>query len=130
MSRKFTSWLLLLAATGLLAGCIAAAAAGAGAGGGIYFTTRGAEAVVSGSVDEVEARARAVMAKEGIAIDESAIEKGGDKRLLKGNKGDLTVTIEIKRETPKTSKTEVSARKNVVEWDKGYAKKILNQIAA
>jgi len=126
--RRWTSWGVGLAAVALLAGCVAAAAAAAGAGGGIYLTSRGAEAVVSGSIDEVEARARKVLAKEGITIDEQSITKGGDHRLLKGNKGDLTITIEIARDTPTTTKTEVTAKKNLLEWDKDYAKELLNQI--
>ena len=47
---------LLVASLALLPGCIAAGAAAAGAGTGIYLTTRGAESIVEGSVEEVERR--------------------------------------------------------------------------
>ena len=123
--RSSTRWASLFAISALVAGCISA---GTRPGGEIYFTTHGAEAVVSGSVDEVEARTRKVLAKEGIAIDESSMKKGGDKREFKGDKGELTVTIEITRETPTTSKVEVTARKNLVVVNKDYAKHILDQI--
>ena len=123
--KSWTSWASLFAISALVAGCIAA---GTRPGGEIYFTTHGAKAVVSGGVDDVEARTRRVLAKEGIAIDESSSKKGGDKREFKGDKGELTVTIEITYETPTTSKVEVTARKNLVVVDKDYARHILNQI--
>ena len=89
-------------------GCLAAAAAGAA--GGIYLTSRGAESVVEGSVDQVAGRAAAVMTELGIV------------------KGDLDVDIEIRRESPTTTKVEVTARKNLAEWDKEYAKEVLSRI--
>ena len=85
-----------------------AAAAAAGAGAGIYLTTRGAESLVESSVDEVAARAQAVMKEEGIVADASSSEEGGDKREFKGKKGDLDVTIEMERESDSTTRVEVS----------------------
>jgi hypothetical protein len=124
-NKSWIGWASLFAISALVAGCIAA---GTRPGGEIYFTTRGAEAVIAGSVDEVEARTRKVLAKEGIAIDESSSKKGGEKREFKGDKGELTVTIEISRESATASKIEVTARKNVAVVDKDYAKYILDQI--
>ena len=121
-------WALALALVLPAAGCLAAAAA-AGAGAGIYLTSRGAESMVeSASVDQIEARARAVMSEEGIVPDASSTENGGDKRELKGKKGDLDVTIEMERKSPKTTRVEVTARKNVAEWDKEYAQHLLQRI--
>ena len=111
------------------AGCVAAAAA-AGAGAGIYLTSRGAESVVSGSVDQIAARAQAVMRDESIVPDASSTEQGGDKREFKGKKGDLDITIDIERKDPNTARVEVSARKNLAEWDKDYAQKLLQKIVA
>ncbi len=34
----------------------------------------------------------------------------------------------MEQQDPKTTKTEVSARKNLVTWDKDYAQKILGKI--
>ena len=45
-------------------------------------------------------------------------------------KGDLDVTFNIKRETPTTSKVEVTARENLAEWDKKYAEQLLNEVVA
>ena len=68
MRMTSTRWAALVVAAALagpVAGCVAAAAAGAA--GAIYATTRGAEALVYGSVDEVTARAQTVMADMEIA---------------------------------------------------------------
>lgn len=121
-SRIFLLFALALPATG----CLAAAAAGAASG--IYLTSRGAESVVQGSVSDVAAKAEAVMQEEGIVQDAQSTEKGGDEQELKGKKGDLDVTIQIKRETETTSKVEVTARENVAEWDKKYAEQVLTKI--
>ncbi len=119
-------WVMALALILPMTGCLAAAAAGAGAG--IYLTSRGAESIVEGSPDQIAARARAVMSEEGIVPDASSTESGGDKRELKGKKGDLDVTFEIERKDDKTARVEVAARKNLAEWDKDYAQKLLQRI--
>lgn len=122
---------LLLSSALAATGCVAAAA-GAGAAGAVYLTTRGAESLMNAPVDDVARRAEAVMREEGIVKDAESTEKSGSKRELKGKKGDLDVSIEIQEQTdnPATTKVEVSARKNEVEWDKDYAKVILNKIVA
>ncbi|HVD33927.1 MAG TPA: DUF3568 family protein [Gemmatimonadales bacterium] len=120
-------WLLAVGLILPVTGCLAAAAA-AGAGAGIYLTSRGAESIVESSVDQVAARARAVMAEESIVPDEASMEKGGDKREFKGKKGDLDVTFEIERKDSKTTRVEVTARKNLAEWDKEYAQQLLSRI--
>jgi uncharacterized protein DUF3568 len=128
-SMATAKWALALALVLPTAGCVAAAAA-AGAGAGVYLTTRGAESMVPGSVDQVAARAQAVMNEEGIVPDASSTEQGGDKREFKGKKGDLDITIQMERKDPKTTKVEVTARKNLAEWDKEYAQRLLEKIVA
>jgi hypothetical protein len=118
--------LFLLAIALPSTGCLAAAAAGAASG--IYLTSRGAESVVEASVDELADRSEAVMREMGIAKDGESTEDGGARQVLKGKKGDLDVTIDIERESESTAKVEVTARKNLAEWDKDYAKEVLNQI--
>jgi hypothetical protein len=119
-------WALTLALVLPMTGCLAAAAAGAGAG--IYLTSRGAESLVQGQPDDIAQKAQAVMKEEGIVPDASSTESGGDKRELKGKKGDLDVTIEMERKDPKTTRVEVAARKNLAEWDKDYAQQLLSKI--
>lgn len=120
-------WALALALALPLTGCVAAAAA-AGAGAGIYLTTRGAESLVDNSVDQVARKAQAVMSEEGIVPDASSSEQGGDKRQFKGKKGDLDITIELERKSPTSTRVEVTARKNMAEWDKEYAQQLLSRI--
>jgi hypothetical protein len=120
-------WALALALVLPTAGCMAAAAA-AGAGAGIYLTTRGAESIVEGSIDDVSARTRAVLNEENIVLDESNFEEGGDKRQFKGKKGDLDVTVDLERKGANTTRVEVSARENLAEWDKEYAQQLLSRI--
>jgi len=126
-SMARAQWALALALVLPMAGCVAAAAA-AGAGAGIYLTTRGAESLVDNSIDQVAQRAQAVMNEEGIVPDASSTESGGDKREFKGKKGDLDVTIEMERKSPTTTRVEVTARKNLAEWDKEYAQQLLSRI--
>lgn len=129
MTRRAATWskLSLVLSLALPASaCLAAAAAGAA--GGIYLTTRGAESLVDGSIDDVAARAEAVMNEMGIAKEGESSERGGDHRELKGKRGDLDVTIQMQRESPTTTKVEVTARENVAEWDKEYAQQVLERI--
>lgn len=118
--------LLPLAVALLSTGCLAAAAAGAA--GGVYLTSRGAESVVEGSVDQIAGRAEAVMGEMAIVKEGESTEDQGDKQVLKGKKGDLDITIEIERESESTAKVEVTARENLAEWDKDYAKEVLSRI--
>ncbi len=126
-SMARAKWALAVALILPVTGCVAAAAA-AGAGAGIYLTTRGAESLVESSVDQVAARAQAVMKEEGIVPDAASTEDSGDERELKGKKGDLDVTIELDREDDNTTRVEVTARKNLAEWDKEYAQQLLTRI--
>ncbi len=122
-----STWALALALMLPATGCVAAAAA-AGAGTGIYLTSRGAESLVESSVDQVATRAQAVMSAEGIVPDAANSENGGNKREFKGKKGDLDVTIQLERESGSTTRVEVTARKNLAEWDKEYAQQLLTRI--
>jgi len=121
------TWALTLTLMLPVTGCVAAAAA-AGAGAGVYLTSRGAESLVESSVDQVATRAQAVMSAEGIVPDASSSESGGNKREFKGKKGDLDVTIQLERESGSTTRVEVTARKNLAEWDKEYAQQLLSRI--
>jgi hypothetical protein len=121
------TWAVALTLLLPVTGCVAAAAA-AGAGAGIYLTSRGAESLVESSVDQVATRAQAVMSEEGIVPDASSSESGGNKREFKGKKGDLDVTIQLERESGSTTRVEVTARKNLAEWDKEYAQQLLTRI--
>lgn len=119
-------WMLAMGLILPMTGCLAAAAAGAGAG--IYLTSRGAESLVEAPIDQLASRARALMNEEAIVPDASSTEDGGNKRELKGKKGDLDVTFEMEEKSDKTTRVEVSVRKNLAEWDKEYAQQLLQRL--
>ncbi|HET6576795.1 MAG TPA: hypothetical protein VFG66_00630 [Gemmatimonadales bacterium] len=119
-------WAIVLACAIPATGCVAAAAAGAA--GAVYATTRGVESLVNGSIDEVAARVPSVMEQMEIAQTGSSNEASGAKREFKGKHGDLDVTIQLERQDSATTKTEVYARKNLAEWDKDYAREVMEQL--
>jgi hypothetical protein len=108
------------------AGC--AAAAVAGAAGAIYATTRGVESLVASPIDRVVSSSESVMKDMGIVQDATSSDNGGAKRELKGKHGDLDVTIQMEQQDTATTKVEVYARKNLAEWDKDYARTVLDKI--
>jgi hypothetical protein len=123
MSKLVLLFSVVLVATGCLA-----AAAGAGAAGGIYLTSRGAESLVEAPVADVANRAESVMGEMAIVKDAESSKQSGEKRELKGKKGDLDVTIQMQQQTPTTTKVEVTAKKNELEWDKDFAQEVLTKI--
>jgi hypothetical protein len=106
--------------------CLAAAAAGAGSA--VYITTRGAEAMVQGQPADLAPRIEAALGRHSVTVTDTSNEDGGDKRTWEGTAGELTVNVSAERESPTTSKVEVTARKNVADWDKGLAERILQDI--
>jgi hypothetical protein len=125
-TRRLDRWVLLLLLVAL-PGCLAAAA-GAGAGAGLYLTSRGAESLVDGSIDDVATRTQTALTDLGVQVTGTSTDKGGDVREFKGKKDDLDVTAHLERQGPSTTKVEVTARKNLAEWDKDFAKQVLQRI--
>jgi Protein of unknown function (DUF3568) len=125
--RATTAGVAFAAALVLLSGCVLAAA-GAGAGGAIYLTTRGAESLVNAGVEDVAGAVDETFQELDIQRTGASTEDGGDERQVRGSKGDLEVTVDFRRESPTTTKVEVTAREDVAEWDKDYAKRVLAQI--
>jgi hypothetical protein len=119
---------VVLLAPYVLWGCVAAAA-GAGAGAGIYYTTRGVESIVPASVDATFAAAESAF--EHFEIEETSmkVESGGAKRELEGKSEARTVDVRVKfEEQGDGTHIEVTARKNLVEWDKDFAGEIVAKI--
>jgi hypothetical protein len=58
----------------------------------------------------------------------SSTDDSGAKQEFKGKHADLDVTIQLERQDSATTKTEVYARKNLAEWDKDFARQVLEQI--
>ncbi|MFQ5746769.1 MAG: DUF3568 family protein [Gemmatimonadota bacterium] len=105
-------------------GCLLAA--GAAAGSGVYFTTRGAGAIVQGNVGEVTGSTAAAF--ENLGIEARGRKDTDDAREIYGVSGDDDVTVELKKETDRATRVEVRVRKSSVTWDKDFARKILDEI--
>lgn len=125
--KRFAQLLVTAAIAASVPGCIAAAAA-AGAGGAVYVTTRGAESIIEGQPDGLAPRVRSALEQHQVTITDTSIEDGGDKQTWEGTSGELTVNVTAERESPTTTKVEVTARKNVADWDKEFAERVLRDI--
>ncbi len=118
-------WVLLATIVGGAPACVAAAAA---AGGAIYVTSRGAEATMAGQPADIAPRVASAFSASGIQPTGNSTDNGGDQLGFKGTKGDLDINVTVERKSPTTSKVEVTARKNLAEWDKDFAKTVLSRI--
>jgi hypothetical protein len=112
------------------AGCAAAAAAGAGTIAGVEYSNRGAKGELKGSLENVDRRAKEVFEKSGIVTTEVKVTDGGEKRVLGGRKGDLNIQVDMTPTSPNVTHVEVIAQKSAVQWDKDYAKSLMQKIAA
>jgi hypothetical protein len=118
-------WVAALAVAATPA-CVAAAAAGAG--GAVYLTSRGAQSLVDGQPSDVAPRVAAAFSQNQIQQTGTSTDNGGDKQEFKGTKDDLDVTVSLERKSPTTTQVEVTARKNLAEWDKDFARQVLAAI--
>jgi hypothetical protein len=126
-SRRFVLSLVLALSPLVASGCFLVAA-GAGAAGAIAYTNRGATSVVAGTVDQVFNRAVVAFQQAGITETGRSTEDSGKLRKLIGKKGEVEVTAELNWTTDSTTKVEITAKENAVEYDKELAKDILNRI--
>jgi hypothetical protein len=106
----------------------AAALVGAGAAGAVAWTDRGAESTVNGTVDATYNRTMAVFQQMGIAQTGQKSEDNGTERTLMGTRGDTEVTVTLHERQATTTKVEVTARRNMVDYDKNMAKDVLTNI--
>lgn len=116
--------LALAAGTG---GCLAAAA-GAGAAAGIYLTDQGASGMVQGSLADVDRRTQAVLNEMGITVEERGEHQGGFH--YRGTSGDISVNVELEAQGAGTTEVKASARRNPVDYDKEYARSLIQRIVA
>ena len=117
-----------LVASGIaLVSACAAAAAGAGAGAGIYLTDQGASGTVASPVATVDSRTRAVLSDLGIQVTERKAEEGGGVE-YHGTGNGMDVAVELDAASNGGTVVKASARKNLVEWDKPYARTIVQRI--
>ena len=97
--------------------------------GDTYVTTDGygLGTIVNGSVQDVTTRIKAVMIKMKI-VQEPARPLGGGWRTFQGKKGDLDVSIRLRRQSASRTRVEVNARAGLTGWDRGLAQQVLDEI--
>jgi hypothetical protein len=129
MQRHVRRWHagILLATSLALGGCFLVAA-GPGAAGAIAYTNRGAKSVVDGTVDQVFARSTAAFGALSIVETGRSTAGSGTTRTLVGQQGDLEVTVEAAQASATTTNVEVYAKRNAVDYDKDFAKDVMNRI--
>lgn len=126
--RRWTPAGLLAALPLLLSGCLVAAG-GAAAGSGIYLTTRGAEGVIHGNVDDLTTASRSAFEKLGVTYKGQKDQDDGGREVY-GATDDGDVTVDLERRTDNATKVNVSVQKSSVTWDKDMARRILEEIQA
>ncbi len=126
MSRHLRTVLLALVVT-TTGGCLAAA--GAGLGAGIYLSDRGAESLVATPIDRAMAAAQQTFREMGISEEKITSEQTGssEERQLNGKRGDKNIQVTLRTEGEGT-RVEVVASEDMVVWDKGLAKEVLEGI--
>ena len=112
---------------GGLSGCVAAAA-GAGAAAAIAYNERGVSAKVAGAPAQVFQRSQAVFRELGITETGRDMDDSGLEHELKGRQGDLEITVDVKRDSDTLSSVEVFAQESTIEWDRDYARQVLEKI--
>jgi hypothetical protein len=127
--RHLALYALVVASPLAFSGCFLVAA-GAGAAGAIAYTNRGASSNVSGNIDAVFDRSVTAFAAAGVRETGRSTEDSGAKRRLTGAKGEQEVIVELERDGDATTKVEVIARKNAVDYDKTLAEDVLHRIIA
>ncbi len=126
MSLRILTALLLTAVLTTAGGCVVAAV-GAGAAGGIHLTSQGAEADVPSNIQGTTGRVRAAFRRMGIELTGESSEESGAKREFKGTAEDLDITVSLEVREHGTH-IEVSARRNLISWDKEYAQSVIAEI--
>lgn len=126
--RRPAPALLAAALPLLLSGCLLAAG-GAAAGTGIYLTSRGAEGVVHGNVDELTEATREAFDRLGVTHEGQKNQSEGGREVY-GTIDEGDVTVELERRTDNATMASVRVKKSAVTWDKDMAKRILEEIQA
>lgn len=137
MRRSVKAWILAAVPAWLGAGCVAAAvgaAAGAGAAGAIHLTDNGAEAVIGADHQRALGAAEQAFSEFGITTRERTVETDAESGVttakLRGETGDgeVRVTTDIREEPGRKTRVTVTARDNLLRWDKELSRKLAERI--
>jgi hypothetical protein len=113
-----------MASTG---GCMAAAV-GAGAGAGVYLTSQGASGMVNSSAATVAGRVPSVLRDLGVTVTGHNVQNSGAEHEWMGTRGEQEIHVQVKAESSGTTQVTASAKKNMAEWDKDFARTIVARI--
>jgi hypothetical protein len=126
--RLRSACLALVALSMGAAGCTAIAV-GDGAPDGVYFTGRRAESIVQGDLPVVAALARAVLADMGVTVGTRDAEMNDLDLQIRGTGPDgRAVHVELEEDADGNTRVRASARMNSLEWDREYARIIVERI--
>lgn len=126
--RLRVACLALVALSMGAAGCTAIPA-GNGVRTGVYFTGRSAESIVQGDLPVLEALTRAVLADMGVAVGASEAEVNDLELEIRGTGPDgRAVHVELEEDADGNTRVRASARTNAVDWDREYARIIVERI--
>jgi hypothetical protein len=122
--------LLPLFAAGCGSAARTAAAVGAGGAAAVVMNDQNAEGEASGSVADVERRARAVFAAMGLEVTKSSAENNDTERELEGRSGDRVVHVKVERPAEsQATKVSVSSRRGTtLDYDVSHARMVLQRI--
>ena len=109
-------------------GCVAAAVAGAGAGAGVYLTSQGASGNVRTSAATVAGRVPGALSALGVTVTGHKVDNGGNEHEWTGTRGDEEIHVQVKANDTGTTEVTASAKKNMAEWDKDFARTIVARI--
>lgn len=127
MSTRVRVLMLMVGMAGMLTGCIVAGAA-AGAAGAVAYSDRGAKSEVAVSVDSLVRLVEATFSSMDIAVTERTRKEDGTEQHLKAKSGEMEINVDVNQDQPPTSKILITAHKNVVGYDRDYARDILKKI--
>lgn len=129
--RKYRSWRVSLALMALMAdaaGCRPVPAED-GPMTGIYFRDQIAESVVPGDLPVVAARARAVLAEMGVTVESREADPHDIDLEIRGAGPDgQAVRVKLREDADENTRVRASVRKSAVEWDRQYARIIVERI--
>jgi hypothetical protein len=125
--RSRRARLALVALMAGAAGCRAVPEDGAPAG--VYFRDQIAESVVPGDLPVVAARTRAVLAEMGVKVESREAEPHDIDLEIRGAGPDgQAVRVKLREDADENTRVRASVRKNAVEWDRQYARIIVERI--
>lgn len=94
------------------------------------FTDQGAEAVIAGSIADVDRRTRLVLREMGLTMDEVRFDDNARERDYEAKGGDRTVRVELEVRTATTTEIEVKYRVGATNYEKGQAQDVIRRVQA